>query len=269
MVEPLTKRLGGIVTSFKVATCTVTLNGYADPRGTARRMTFLSNATFELSKSGIELFILPGGYLFASSDTDLHALQKQVEDLAIAAGIDLLVGMDVTAKDPHPDVELIRRGQLGALAIFASRKGRVDRWRQRTSTRENQDLVSDAVCQEERLLRVAPRVESLICGEIFNERIRAGLVVRKTVLVIDQAHTAKGFRVWAAMRVLASSGISSLCSVHADRREAVKYCYVQGQSGWEEKSSREIDLVIGKEPRLEIKVWKFDLNGRIITHKHT
>ncbi|MFZ2397452.1 MAG: hypothetical protein WAW31_02065 [Smithella sp.] len=96
------------MTSFKVATCTVTFDGYQDPRGTARRMTFLSNATFELSKRGIELFILPGGYLFASSDTDLHVLQKQVVDLAIAAGIDLLVGMDVNVKDPHPDMELIR-----------------------------------------------------------------------------------------------------------------------------------------------------------------
>jgi len=252
------------MTSFKVATCTVTLDGYAGPMSTALRMTFLSNAAFELSKSGIDLFSLPGGYLFALSNTDLQALQKQVEGLAVTAGIDLLVGIDMTVKDPHPDAEHIRRGQLGSLAIFASPDGRVAMWRQRTSTHKNQYLVSDSVCQEERLLRVAPRVESLICGEIFNKRIRAALVARKTAIVIDQAHTAKGFRVWAAMRVLADAGVSSLCSVHADRRGAVKHCYVPVRSGWEKKSSRAIDLNVGNKPQLEIKVWEFDRTGSII-----
>jgi hypothetical protein len=253
------------MTNFIVATCTVTLDGYADPKGTARRMTLLSDAAFKLSKSGVKLFSLPGGYLFAPSGTDLHKLEKQVKDLAINAGIDLLVGIDVGVKDTHPDTEFIKRGRLPALAVFASRDGRVARWRQRTITSTDQHLVSDAVCHEERLLRVAPRVESLICGEIFNERIRAGLVTRKTTLVIDQAHTAAGFRVFAAMKLLAGNGVSSLCSVHADVGEAVKQCYVpRGQSGWERKSSRAIDLFVGKQPWLEIKVWEFDVSGKIV-----
>jgi hypothetical protein len=75
-------------------------------------MTLLSKAAFDLAQSGIELFSLPGGYLFASDDTDLHALQKQVERLAIDGGIDLLVGIDTTVKDTHPNADLIRRGQL-------------------------------------------------------------------------------------------------------------------------------------------------------------
>jgi hypothetical protein len=251
--------------SFKIATCTVTLDGYADPTGTARRMTFLSEAASALSKNGIKLFSLPGGYLFASSNADLYAHQKQVESLAISTGIDLLVGIDVTVKVSHPDAKLIRGGQLGALAIFASRNGQVARWRQRTSTSNNQQLVSDAVCKEVRLLRVTPRIEGLLCGEIFNKRIRAELAARKTRLVIDQAHTAAGFRIWAGMRVLAEVGVSSVCSVHADRRGAIKHCYVPTLSGWKEKSSRAIDLNIGNKPRLEIKVWEFDRTGSIVT----
>lgn len=246
---------------FKIATCTVTLDGYADPKGTARRMTFLMEASSALSKNGIQLFSLPGGYLFASSNADLHTLQEQAKSLATSSNIDLLVGIDLTAKIPHPDAELIRRGQLGALAIFAPRNGHVAIWRQRTSTSDNQHLVSDAVCKEDRLLRVTPRVEGLLCGEIFNKRIRAGLAARKTRLVLDQAHTAAGFRIWAGMRVLAEMGVSSLCSVHADRRGAIKHCYVPALSGWEERSSRAIDLCIGNKPRLEIKVWEFDRSG--------
>jgi hypothetical protein len=252
------------MTSFKLATCTVTLDGHGDPKGTAQRISMLSNAAFKLSQSRIELFSLPAGYLFASNVSDRNALKKQVQRLAIAAGIDLLVGMDETVEDSHPGKKRIGLGRLPALAIFASRDGRVVTWRQRTTNSEDQYRVSDAVCQKERLIRVAPRVESLICGEIFNERIRGGLVDRKTALVIDQAHTAAGFRVFAAMKVLASSGMSSLCSVHAGVRGAVKHCYVPGKPGWRKKSSRASDLDIGKEPRLEIKVWGFDLTGRIV-----
>jgi hypothetical protein len=60
------------------------------------------------------------------------------------------------------------------------------------------------------------------------------------------------------MKILASGGMSSLCSAHANVRGAVKHCYVPGKAGWESKSSRAIDLDIGREPWLEIKVWEFD-----------
>ncbi len=252
------------MTSFKLATCTVTLDGYADPAGTARRMTLLSDAASALSKNGIELFSLPGGYLFASSNADVYALQKQIENMAISTNIDLLVGIDTTMKVYHPDVELIRRGQLGALAVFAPKNGQVTRWRQRTSTRNNQHLVSDAVCKEVRFLRGTPQIEGLLCGEIFNKRIRVELAARETRIVIDQAHNASRFRIWAAMRALAQMGVSSLCSVHADRQGAIKHCYVPTQTGWEEKSSRSIDLKIGDKPRLEIKIWEFDRYGSIV-----
>ncbi|PYV41227.1 MAG: hypothetical protein DMG09_05105 [Acidobacteria bacterium] len=125
----------------------MTLDSYADPTGTARRMTLLSEAAFELAQNGIELFSLPGGYLFASSDgNDLQALQKQAGRLAIDCGIDLLVGVDEIVKDTHPDAELIRRSKLGAFAIFASRHGAVANWRQRTITGADQHLISDTVC---------------------------------------------------------------------------------------------------------------------------
>ncbi len=252
------------MSSFRVATCAVTLDGYGDPKGTALRMTRLLEAASELVRSRVDIFSLPGGYLFASDDAHLATLQEQVKRLAVDRGIDLLVGIDTALKNTHPDPWLVHNGKLGAWAVCASRDGRVVTWRQRSITSEDQHLVSGAVCREEHLVRVAPRVESLICGEIFNGRIRSGLVARRTALVIDQAHIAAGFRVFAAMKILASGGIPSLCSLHADVRGAVKYCYVPGLAGWESKSSRAIDLEIGSRPRLEIKIWECDSAGKIL-----
>ena len=249
--------------SFKVATCTVSLNGYADPIGATQRMLLLSEAVFELSKNEIQLFCLPGGYFNASSNAHLDVLQRQIKDLATNSGIDLFVGLDMKLKNHEPDIEDIKRGLLPAFSFFVSRDGKVSLWRQRTTNSTNQHFVSDNVCQEERLLRATPRVEGLICGEIFNQRIRSGLIDRKTSIVIDQAHKAFRFRVFGPMKQLAMNGISSLCSVHADVREAVKHCYVPGRPGWVSMSSHKTDKNIGKQPRLEIKYWRFDSSGQM------
>jgi hypothetical protein len=66
------------------------------------------------------------------------------------------------------------------------------------------------------------------------------------------------------MKSLSKNGISSLCSVHTNSIGGVKYCYVPEQQGNGCKSSRIVDIAVGVLPRIEIKIWKFDLSGRII-----
>ncbi|MBA4312455.1 MAG: hypothetical protein C0417_07475 [Chlorobiaceae bacterium] len=251
------------MTTFKVAVCTVTIDGYHDLRWTTQRMTLLSNAADELSRYSVHLFCLPGGYFFASNSAEYVAIQRQITNLATNVGIDLLVGLDTDIKNPHPNDELVSLYKLPSFSIFASTDGRSDKWRQRSTTSTNQYLVLDALCKEERLLFASPRIEVLLCGEIFNERIQAALAFRNTKIVIDQAHTASRFRVFAPMKRLATNGISSLCSVHADVRGSIKHCYIPGPSGWQRNSSRKIDLEIGNKPRLEIKIWNFDSSGQI------
>ena len=247
---------------FKVATCTVT--GYTEREDTHRRMVFLSNAVAQLSNIGVDLFCLPGGYLYVSHNDQIHELKTQIEHLAKNANIDLLVGIDFDVKNNFPTDKLVQLGRLPAFSFFASRDGRVTMWRQRTTNSANQHFVSNNVCQEERLLRATPRVEALICGEIFNQRIRDGISMRNTVLVIDQAHTSFRFRVSGSMKSLTKNGISSLCSVHTNSIGGVKYCYVPEQRGNGSKSSRIIDIEVGALPRIEIKIWNFDLSGQII-----
>jgi hypothetical protein len=248
---------------FKVATCTV--SGYDEREATLqRRMVLLSDAVPILSNKGVDLFCLPGGYLYVSNEDQIHQLKTQIQQLAKNANIDLLVGIDIGVKNIFQTDDLVQRRQLPSLSLFASWNCQVSIWRQRTTSCTNQYFVSDDVCQEERLLRATPRVEGVLCGEIFNQRIRDGLGMRNTVLVIDQAHISKGFRVFGPMKSLSQNGISSLCSVHTDRREGVKYCYVPDERDNVRKSSRIIDIEVGNFPRIEIKIWKFDLSGRLI-----
>ena len=251
------------VDTFKIATCTVTCDGYHDISCTSQRMALLIEATHKLFNFSVSLFCLPGGYFFASNSTDCVTIQRNITNLATNVGIDLLVGLDTDIKTPHPNDELVSRYQLPSFSIFASTDGRSNKWRQRSTTSTNQYLVLDDLCQEERLLCAYPRVEGLLCGEIFNERIHVALSVRNTKILIDQAHIASRFRVFVPMKRLAIKGISSLCSVHADVRGAIKHCYTPGPSGWQRNSSREIDLELGKKPRLEIKIWNFDSSGQI------
>jgi hypothetical protein len=96
-----------------------------------------------------------------------------------------------------------------------------------------------------------------MCGEIFNARIRAQIISRGTQLVIDLWHYDHGFRVHAAMKVLASQGVTSLCSVQADKVKATKYCYVPNSKGYTARSTIGSDFTIGQRPRVEMKVWKF------------
>lgn len=249
--------------TFKIASCTVTYDeDYNAIDGNPQRIGFLSEAADELSKKNVDLFVLPAGYLF-STHNGIKTLQIKMGKLSTATGIDLLIGVDIEAKNNNPKIEnMIKRGKLPFFTIFASRNSSKI-WRQRSTDSNNQYFASDKDCQEERIVRASPRIESIICGDIFNEKIRRGLINREVAIAIDQGHTAAGYRVFVSMKKLADQGITSLCSVHANVHGAVKYCY-ERNSG-KRYSSRKSDIIIGEKPRLEIKIWEFDLTGKIVT----
>ena len=94
----------------------------------------------------------------------------------------------------------------------------------------------------------------LMCGEIFNHRIRDALVNYRPrpKVVIDVAHIGAGFRVPQGMKVLARHGLPSMCSVHAQREYATKYYY----SPLEKCLSSSLrDAYIYGPPRIELKLW--------------
>ena len=127
-------------------------------------------------------------------------------------------------------------------------------WRQRSTNSDNQWLVDDKRCKEVRLLMIGDETLGvLICGEIFNERIRDALRKHKPrpEVTADIGHRGAGFRISKGMKKL---GLASMCSLHVQRKGASKPRFIPGvgyesDSGWDE--------VVEGPPRIEIKLWEF------------
>ena len=244
---------------MKLATTTVSLEGYGTAAGNEPRLAALRTAIREVSNEGVDLLCLPGGYLSAKSMTHLNELSEELAQEAKRSNLALAVGIDVDKKNLMQDwTTQIRKGTLPWFAVCWNSVGGNFLWRQRSVRSIDQWEAPEQACSQERTLYVGKaRIEILMCGEIFSQRIRESIVSRKPAVnaVVDLGHTSGGFRVHAAMKVLARGGVHSFCSVHAQRTNAQKYCYA---AGGVKKSIRTPGIVIGSSPRLEIKVWNLD-----------
>ncbi|MQY54394.1 MAG: hypothetical protein GH149_03760 [Methanosarcinales archaeon] len=177
--------------------------------------------------------------------------EAKKHNVAIAIGIDTEI-----KKNPSSDwLDRIKKNTLPWFAIsWSPTENILHSWRQRSVTGRDQKYSSDDACAEERALPISDgRIEVLMCGEIFNERIRKNIVSRKDDLtaVVDLGHISAGFRVWAGMKKLAEGGLTVLCSVHTDGRLGQKYCYTPSGS----MSTRAPDTTFSGPPRLELKAW--------------
>jgi len=249
------------IQAMKLATCTVSYEGYHCVKGTEKRLEFLQKAIMELKKQSIGLACFPGGYLSVKSRNHLCRLANIVDEISKDSGISIGVGIDRLGKDiDNYWDEAIRKEGFPFFAVCSDTQSDSPHiWNQRSTTSKNQHFVSDDSCSKPRSLNtLGGRIEILICGEIFNERIRKSIVNRKIRAVVDLGHESRGFRVHAAMKVLANRGIASFCSVHTKRQNAQKFCYIPNHNDWLCKSTRCYDTIIGKEPRLEIKFWNLN-----------
>lgn len=252
-----------------VATCTVSFEGFGERAGMSDRLALLRECCARAADRSVRLVCFPGGYLFCRSEAEILELRKQLEHLSAELSVTVAVGVDTAKKsiDKAEGTEdsdrirskLIREYRLPWFAVCAYPDGTSDLWRQRSINSSNQYDAPDDCCSEFHGVRgLIPQTEIFTCGEIFNERIRAGVISRGTQLVVDLGHYGHGFRVHAAMKVLASQGVTSLCSVHADKHNATKYCYVPNSSGYMARSTTRSDFTVEREPRVEMKVWNFD-----------
>lgn len=186
-----------------------------------------------------------------------HIIRNEAKKYKIAIAISIDTDTKIT-KDPSQDRSYrIKQYTLPWFAIcWSPNEDIIHFWRQCSITRRDQWYSSDDVCAKVRSILVLNRhVEVLVCGEIFNERIRNNIISRKDNLaaVVDLGHTASGFRVWAGMKKLSQGGLNALCSVHAKKKHAMKYCYTpRGR-----KSTSSFDRHFHGPPYIELKVWSF------------
>lgn len=252
-----------------VATCTVSYDGFGKHAGMNDRISLLRECCARVADHSVRLVCFPGGYLFCRNEREILELRKKLEHLSAELSVTIAVGVDMAKKsiDKAGGTEdsdrirkkLIREYRLPWFAVCAYPDGTSDLWRQRSIDNSSQYDAPDDCCSEFHGVRgLIPQTEILMCGEIFNKRIRAGVISRGTQLVVDLGHHSKGFRVHAAMKPLASQGVTTLCSVLANKLNATKYCYVPNSSVHLTCSTTSSDFTVGLKPRIEMKIWNFD-----------
>lgn len=208
---------------------------------------------------GAAAIAFPGGFLSVNRAGDRKVLSEELVRRAKQSNIAIIFGIDQQTKNVSTDWLILEKGLTLPYFGYAwsPSEGIVHCWAQRSSNRRNQWLASDERCNEVRVLRIGGDVIGvLMCGEIFNERIRkaAARYSPKPKVIIDVAHIGQRFRVWQGMNKLAELGLSSICTVHAQRKYSRKYCYIPGKGSM--STSIPDDYVSGP-PMIELKSWIF------------
>ena len=130
-------------------------------------------------------------------------------------------------------------------------------WKQRSSNRRDQWDISQQLCDEVHLLRLdCGAVGMLLCGELFNERIKDALVNKQPKIIVDLVHGGSGFRSKRAMEKLCHGGIASACSAHVQSKRSMKHCYIPGEGNDGDVSTRDFDSIIEGPPRIELKIFE-------------
>lgn len=244
---------------MKLAVTTVGRKGPEDEEHNIERLRAAGQALQKAAKLRAGLIVLPGGFLTAHNSRTREAVAESLISEAKQLDIAIIFGVDQKVKNPNTDWEILIKGFLLPYYGYAwSPSGNIIHcWQQRSSTSDNQWFVSNSHCEEARLVRVSDETLGvLMCGEIFNQRIRNALArhTPRPKVIVDVAHVGAGFRVWQGMRKLAEQGLATVCSVHAQCEYAMKYSYIPERGNI---SSRIPDEYVFGPPRIELKLWTF------------
>lgn len=238
---------------MKVISTTVGRIGPEAAEHNHERLLATYSALKEAKDLKADLLVLPGGYFTVNNTIERQDIAGTIIGRSKELGISLILGIDQEGDDPTSREDLF---PYYAYA-WSPHSDNVLYWQQRSTSSRDQWDVPLALCNEIRLLSIGDSsVYVLLCGEIFNRRIRQAISehVPRPLLVVDVARVGRGFRVWQGMRKLAQLGLPSVCSVHVKKSFAVKYCFTPPNNN---KSTRLFDGYVSGPPPIELKVWEF------------
>jgi len=217
---------------MRIATCTVTYEGSKKEKCNKKRLNVAELALKTSRALGAQVLILPGGYFTTRTPQARGGIALSLINTAKKMNIAIAFGVYQIPKYSSKNWKReIWEGELPWYGYAWSPAENVKNcWTQRYLTRKDQSWCPDKLCNEVRTLKIGKETLGiLICGEMFNNRIRQALAKYrpKIKVVADVAHYSEGFRIFAGMKVLAEKyGIASVCSVHTQRRSAQKFCYL-------------------------------------------
>jgi len=210
----------------------------------------LLNAAAKARKR-VDLVVLPGGYFFAAQKNseempmlkDIWAAIKK-RHIAVCFGID-------TGRKKQNDEEGVRKQQLTSYGFaWTPKDGCTGPWRQRSTTRLDQKEMDPDLSKEKRYIHIGTeRVALLMCGELFNPKLRAAVQAQGIKVVVDMVHIGHWFRFAGAAKKWSSSRPikAVLMSCHAERVGAAKRWSIGGQY----LSTRKATVTVDKPVRIE------------------
>jgi hypothetical protein len=242
---------------MKIATTTVSKEGFGDPTAFESRFAAFKEALEKAKEQGVHLLCLPGGYFCVKSDGERKNAESRIVQAAKQARVAVAIGIDRSQGRKSKKRKFSKSNiQYQSFAVaWSPRQRKLKSWPQRSSDTTDQRDVPEKDCKRSQTLSVAgKRFEVLACGELFNERIKESVIEeRKPYALVDLSHDGKGFRADHSLRLLARKGMHTFCCTHANMEGAMKRGFAPGGR---KISTRKTDSVIATSPRIEIKIWE-------------
>lgn len=252
---------------MKIAATTVGTRGPETPAQNQRRLEAAKQALIAAEELVADVLVLPGGFFKTYDSHSRQDIANALKNEAKKVGIAVVFGVDEESIGPGNFGKKGKK-QQGTTGWWPdpmygyawSPNEKVNHcWRQRSTSSTDQWLVEDKMCKEVRLLMIDNEALGvLICGEIFNQRIRDALRKHepRPKVIADLGHIGAKFRVHWGMEALGEGehGLASMCSLHVQDQNAKKRYYITGQGYM---STNHSDKKIVGPPRIEIKLLKF------------
>lgn len=258
----------------KIATCIVSqwrdhqLVSLGDQDG--HRLELLERTIATAARTGIAMVFFPAGYFIANDAEVFDWICARVFEVSKKYNMPVAVGIDLASKDvgdKNKDDKKWEKAQVRSglgfpwyVAVSNPAKGFYTVWNQRSVRGKHSPLGPLHVCEEHRTVPLEDSgIEVLICGEIFNSRIRDSIGARRDILrlAVDLAHDSFRYYVSETMRVFSiEQELPVFCAGHADGRDAVNYAfYPRGQKVTTPQSIFVPAKQIVHAPYLTMRIW--------------
>ena len=207
---------------MKIVQTVVSSHGFRDQAANPDRVALLGDLARLCASEDARLLLIPAGFLTADSEENVPELVQEVRRVAKVAGVAVIGGIDVNgavSKRSLSMEEAVREGRIGYFGFAAGAgvmpsKGRC--WRQTSITSADaKDFPQDSIPGAERVVRVdGLRIAILICGELFNWKIRNAVSEMGSDLVVDIGHVSMGTGTIPAMRSVAKKSECPVAHSH-------------------------------------------------------
>lgn len=244
---------------MKIAITTV---GSKEPEDESKNEGRLKAGKLAMAKAkslGADVLVLPAGFVVANDFESRQRITDALIDEARSLELAVVFGVD---DHSWPQAYGYAWSPVDNMAYSWEQRSSTRHWNKRSeqpiTLTDNQWEAKRQSYDDARILTTkGGLVGVLLCGELFNERIRNALIKRKPKIVVDLVHRGQGFRSAGAMKKLCQYGIASACSAHVQKDGAMKRCYIPGNGNEGNVSKRDIDdRIIEGSHRIELKLFE-------------